>query len=32
MGHSRKWRKLAAIPQLLVIGGNTYGYESNRFQ
>jgi hypothetical protein len=32
MGHSRKWRKLAAIPQLLAIGGNTYGYESNRFQ
>jgi hypothetical protein len=32
MGHSRKWRKLAAIPQLLAIGGNTYGYQSNRFQ
>jgi hypothetical protein len=29
MGHSRKWRKLAAIPQLLAIGGNTYGYQSN---
>ena len=32
MGHSRKWHKLAAIPQLLAIGGNTYGYQSNRFQ
>jgi hypothetical protein len=32
MGPSRKWRKLAAIPQLLAIGGNTYGYQSNRFQ
>jgi hypothetical protein len=32
MGHSRKWHRLAAIPQLLAIGGNTYGYESNRFQ
>jgi hypothetical protein len=31
MGHSRKWHKLAAIPQLLAIGGNTYGYKSNRF-
>jgi hypothetical protein len=31
MGHSRKWHKLAAIPQLLAIGGNTYGYKSNLF-
>ena len=31
MGHSRKWHKLAAIPQLLAIGGNAYGYKSNRF-
>jgi hypothetical protein len=31
MGHSRRWHKLAAIPQLLAIGGNTYGYKSNLF-
>jgi hypothetical protein len=31
MGHSRKWHKLAAIPQLIAIGGNTYGYRSNLF-
>jgi hypothetical protein len=31
MGHSRKWHKLAAIPQLLSIGGNTYGYKTNLF-
>jgi hypothetical protein len=31
MGHSRKWRRLAAIPQLLAVGGNTYGFKSNRF-
>jgi len=29
MGHSRRWRKLAAVPQLMSIGGNTYGYRSN---
>jgi len=29
MGHSRRWHKLAAIPQLLSISGNTYGYRSN---
>ena len=32
MGHSRRWHRLGAIPQLLAIGGNTYGYQSNRFQ
>jgi hypothetical protein len=32
MGHSRKWHRLAAIPQLIAIGGNTYGYKSNLFQ
>jgi hypothetical protein len=32
MGHSRKWRRLAAIPQLIATGGNTYGYKSNLFQ
>jgi hypothetical protein len=32
MGHSRKWHTLAAIPQLLAIGGNTYGYKSNLFR
>ena len=31
LGHSRRWHKLAAIPQLLAIGGNTYGYTTNRF-
>ena len=31
MGHSRRWHKLAAIPQLLAIGGNTYGFTTNRF-
>jgi len=31
MGHSRKWHKLAVIPQLLAIGGNTYGYKTNLF-
>ena len=31
MGHSRRWQKLAAIPQLLAIGGNTYGYKTNLF-
>lgn len=29
MGHSRRWRRLAPIPQLIAIGGNTYGYKSN---
>jgi hypothetical protein len=31
MGHSRKWHKLAAVPQLIAIGGNTYGFQTNRF-
>jgi hypothetical protein len=31
MGHSRKWHRLAAIPQLIAIGGNTYGFQTNRF-
>ena len=31
MGHSRKWHKLAAIPQLLSVGGNAYGYKTNLF-
>jgi len=31
MGHSRRWHKLAAIPQLLAIAGNTHGYTTNRF-
>lgn len=31
MGHSRRWHKLAAIPQLLAISGNTYGFTTNRF-
>ena len=32
MGHSRKWHKLAPLPQLLAIAGNTYGFKSNCFQ
>jgi hypothetical protein len=32
MGHSRRWHRLAAIPQLLAIAGNTHGYKSNLFQ
>jgi hypothetical protein len=32
MGHSRRWRRLAPIPQLLAIGGNSYGYKSNLFR
>jgi len=31
MSHSRRWHKLAVIPQLLAIGGNTYGYKTNLF-
>jgi hypothetical protein len=30
MAHSRRWHKFAPIPQLLTIGGNLYGYHSNR--
>lgn len=29
MGHSRRWHKLAPLPQLLSIAGNTYGFKSN---
>jgi hypothetical protein len=32
MAHSRKWHRLAAVPQLLAIGGNSYGYKSNLFR
>jgi len=32
MGHSRKWHKLAPLPQLLAIGGNTWGFKSNRYR
>jgi hypothetical protein len=31
MGHSRRWRKLSPIPQLLAIGGNMYGFKTNRY-
>jgi hypothetical protein len=31
LGHTRKWRKLSFIPQVLTIGGNLNGYRSNRF-
>jgi hypothetical protein len=30
MAHSRRWRRLSPIPQLLSIGGNLYGFHSNR--
>lgn len=29
MGHSRKWHRLAPLPQLFSITGNTYGFKSN---
>jgi len=29
MGHSRRWRKLAPLPQLLAISGNIIGYRTN---
>lgn len=29
MGHSRRWHKLAFMPQLLSIAGNTCGFKSN---
>jgi hypothetical protein len=32
MGHSRKWHKLAPLPQLMAIAGNTWGFKSNRFR
>lgn len=31
MGHSRRWRKLSPIPQLLAIGGNIHGFKTNRY-
>ncbi len=31
MGHSRRWHKLAPLPQVLSIVGNTYGFKSNCF-
>lgn len=32
MSRSRRWHKLAPIPQVLSITGNLYGYHTNRFQ
>ncbi|HEX4545249.1 MAG TPA: hypothetical protein VH110_02730 [Candidatus Acidoferrum sp.] len=29
MAHSRRWHRLAPIPQLLAISGNLYGFRSN---
>jgi hypothetical protein len=29
MAHSRRWHKLAPLPQLLCIGGNIYGLDTN---
>lgn len=31
MGHTRRWRKLSPIPQMLAIAGNIYGFRTNRF-
>jgi hypothetical protein len=31
MAHSRRWRKLSVIPQLIAISGNLYGYSTNRY-
>jgi hypothetical protein len=31
MARSHRWRKLAPIPQVLSIGGNLYGFHTNRF-
>jgi hypothetical protein len=31
MGHSRRWRKLSPIPQLLAVAGNIYGFRSNHY-
>jgi hypothetical protein len=31
MAHSRRWHKLAPIPQLLAITGNLYAFRTNRF-
>jgi hypothetical protein len=31
MGHSRSWRKLSPIPQMLAMAGNIYGFRSNRY-
>jgi hypothetical protein len=30
MAHSRRWHKLAPIPQVLAIAGNLEGFNSNR--
>jgi hypothetical protein len=29
MGHSKRWHKVAVVPQLLSVAGNLYGYKSN---
>lgn len=31
MGHSRRWHKLAFMPQLFSVAGNSYGFKSNHF-
>lgn len=31
MGHSRRWHKLAFVPQVISIAGNSYGFKSNHF-
>jgi len=32
MGHSGKWRKVALLPQLFAIAGNSYGFKSNCYR
>lgn len=31
MGHSKRWRKLSPVPQLLSIAGNIRGFRTNRY-
>jgi hypothetical protein len=31
MAHSRRWHRLAPIPQVLSISGNLYGFNTNRY-
>lgn len=29
MGHSKRWQRLASLPQTFSIAGNTFGFQSN---
>lgn len=31
MGHSQRWHKMASLPQLFSVAGNSYGFKSNHF-